>query len=232
MAAKNSIKQYVDHAFYHVYNRGVDKRNIFENEKDFSTFLSYVKTYLLPKDELGLQNNILSNKTNSTEKDKARKLLHLKNFSEDIELHAYALLPNHFHFLIRQQSNAMQSFMNALGTRYSMYFNKKYKRIGVLFQDVYKAVLIESEEQLLQVSRYIHLNPSRWNKIIPSKWNESSYPCSLPEYLNLRTTTWINKEYVLNFFSKRHSNLSYENFLGFEPNYKLLSEIGIDFETD
>lgn len=232
MAAKNSVKIYKENSFYHIYNRGVDKRVIFTDEQDFSTFLSYIKTYLLPKEEFKLRAIIESSATNSIEKDKALKLLRLKNFFEDIELHGYALLPNHYHLLVKQSQNVLHSFMNALGTRYSMYFNKKHKRTGVLFQDVYKAVLVESDEQLLQLSRYIHLNPIRWLNLSPKKWREVPFPTSLHEYLRLRSTAWIKTNDVLSYFSKSKQTADYEDFLGFEQNFKVLEDIAIDLETD
>ncbi|MBI5451903.1 transposase, partial [Candidatus Gottesmanbacteria bacterium] len=158
MASKNSVKIYSENAFYHVYNRGVEKRDIFLDEQDYSVFLSYLQTYTTPKDEVKFKKIISSNDSSPKEKDKAIKQLRLKNYSGNIELVCYALLPNHFHLLIHQHENVLNRFMNSLGTRYGMYFNRKYKRTGILFQDVYKAVVVYTDEQLLHLSRYIHLN--------------------------------------------------------------------------
>ena len=160
MPAKNSIKEFISDSYYHLYNRGVEKRLIFQDEQDYSVFISYLKTYLVPKD-LELINQTFSNPNSSPkDKDKALKLLRLNNFSKEIDLLVYCLMPNHFHLLVHQKSeNSIDRFTNSIFTRYSMYFNKKYKRVGPLFQGLYKAVRVGSEEQLLWLSRYIHLNP-------------------------------------------------------------------------
>ena len=230
MASKNSVKVYAENSFYHVYNRGVEKRKIFLDKQDFSVFLSYLQTYLTPKDEDSLTAVITSPISSSQEKDKALKLLRLKNYSDNLELLCHALLPNHFHLLLRQNKNVLPLFMNSLGTRYGMYFNRKYHRTGVLFQDVYKAVLIETNEQLLHLSGYIHLNPSNAYNLPPERWQEAHFPSSLPEYLGKRHTSWIKTHYVLEYFSKTNPNLSYAAFLGFEKDFSLISSLAIDLD--
>lgn len=141
MPSKNSLKDYVKGGYYHLYNRGVEKRSIFQDQQDYSVFLSYLKTYLMPKDEQGLRQRLSDSKISAKERDTILKLLGLNNFYEEILLISYCLMPNHFHFLVKQNSaNSIDGFMNSLCTRYTMYFNRKYKRIGPLYQDVYKQV--------------------------------------------------------------------------------------------
>lgn len=160
MPAKNSLKIYTPNSYYHLYNRGVEKRIIFIDEQDYHVFLSYLKEYLIPKDELALRKRLADSNTSYKEKDKILKALRMNNFSEEIFLVAYCLMPNHFHLLIKQSDElSIDRIMNSLGTRYTMYFNRKYKRVGPLYQDVYKAVLVRTDEQLLHLSRYIHRNP-------------------------------------------------------------------------
>jgi len=150
MPARNSRKEYLENGYYHIYNRGVEKRIIFLDQQDYSVFLSYLKEYLLPKDEKGLRNRLFDPSISPRERDKIIKKLNLNNFSNEITLLAYCLMPNHFHFFIKQKSaGSMDKFMNSLGTRYTMYFNKKYKRVGSLYQGVYKAVLVDSDVQFL-----------------------------------------------------------------------------------
>ena len=232
MASRNSVKPYINNSFYHVYNRGVEKRNIFLDQQDYAVFLSYLKTYVMPKDELALQSIVLSKTANSQEKDHALKELRLKNYSETIELVCYALMPNHFHLLIRQSEPTLDHFMNSVGTRYGMYFNRKYKRTGVLFQDVYKAVLVETDEQLLHLSRYIHLNPVKLFHLSNLDWDMVSLPFSLPEYLMKRTTQWIKSHYILNYFLKNNPQNTYANFMDLAVEDEFIANIALDLEDD
>lgn len=231
MPARNTVKIYVKDSLYHLYNRGVEKRNIFQDTQDQSIFLSYLKTYLTPKDTKLLYLIITSKESSEKEKDKARKLLKLRNFSGEIELICYALMPNHFHLLVKQKSaDAIDKFMNCLATRYVMYFNRKYRRTGVLFQDVYKATLVVSDEQLLHLSRYIHSNPLRLLNLSPQRWQEITFPSSLPEYFGKRQTPWIKKEHVLDYFSKTNPHNSYEDFMGMEVDSGFIAEVTIDLD--
>lgn len=230
MAAKNSIKTYVPESYYHIYNRGVEKRDIFLDRQDFNVFLSYLKIYLEPKDEIHLRNVLASEESSYSDKSKALKLLNLKNFYQDIYLHCFALLPNHFHLLLWQKSeNCIDRFMNALGVRYSVYFNHKYHRVGPLFQGVYKAVLVTREEQLTHLSRYIHLNPFLWLNLPPNIRQEIHLPSSLPEYLGERKTGWINTEQILRLFSKSNQGpTSYLNFLQGSKDESFIAKLTID----
>lgn len=232
MASKNSVKIYSENSFYHLYNRGVEKRDIFLDRQDHAVFLSYLQTYLSPKDEIKLKATLGSNVASWAEKDKTLKLLKLKNYSHNVELHCYALMSNHFHLLVKQKANVLPSFMNSLGTRYAMYFNRKYKRTGVLFQDIYKAVLIQSDEQLLHLSRYIHLNPTRSLGLPANKWRETFTTSSLAEYLLQKKTNWIKTEEILNYFSKKNSNNTYKSFLEMPSDPLFISNLAIDLEFD
>lgn len=221
MPGKNSIKEYVEGGYYHVYNRGVEKRAIFLDEQDYNVFLSYLKEYLLPKDEKELQQRISDPTASNKEKDKIRKLLQLNNFNQEITLLAYCLMPNHFHLFIKQRGSvAIDKFMNSLGTRYTMYFNRKYKRVGALYQDVYKAVLISSEVQFLHLSRYIH------KQALAPKNQPSSYS----EYTDLRKALWVHPEEVLSYFSKINPFLSYESFVAEPDNLVVLENLNLDDE--
>lgn len=202
MPAKNSRKTYVENGYYHIYNRGVEKRIIFLDKQDYSVFLSYLKSYLLPKNEKALYERLSDPSISSKEKDKILKLLRLNNFHKEITLLAYCLMPNHFHFFIKQKSEgAIDKFMNSLATRYTMYFNRKYKRVGHLYQGVYKAVLITSEGQFIHLSRYIH------KQALPIQ------PSSYSDYVLKSGTAWVHPEEILAYFSKTNKHLSYEHFV-------------------
>lgn len=210
MPARNSRKQYLSDGYYHIYNRGVEKRTIFLDQQDYGVFLSYLKQYLLVKETKLLYEQLANPTVAWIEKDKVLKLLRLNNFADEITLLAYCLMPNHFHFLVKQKSaETIDLFMNSLGTRYTMYFNKKYKRVGKLYQGVYKAVLVSSDEQLLHLSRYIHQQSFLLQGVALQKLQPSSYL----EYLGKRKTDWVKPGEILAFFSKKNANLSYKAFI-------------------
>lgn len=230
MPARNSIKQYLENGYYHIYNRGVEKRNIFLDSQDYGVFLSYLKEYLTPKDKFELYKKLSDTNTTWSEKDKYIKLLNMNNFFDEISLLCYCLMSNHFHFLIKQvNANSIDKFMNSIGTRYTMYFNKKYKRVGRLYQDVYKAVLVSSDEQLLHLSHYIHKQALC---LQGDPLQEENHPSSYPEYLGLRKTAWVKPNEILSFFSKENPSLSYKSFTTqndeFEKIYNLVIESSED----
>lgn len=224
MPAKNSIKTYLENGYYHIYNRGVEKRPIFLDQQDYGVFLSYLKVYLLPKNEKELQEKLLNTSISPAERDKIVKQLKLKNFASEITLFAYCLMPNHFHFFVKQKSaNAIDLFMQSICTRYSMYFNRKYKRVGHLYQGVYKAVLITTEEQFLYLSKYIH----RQTLNLQGKTMEARIrqPSSYLQYLGLVKTEWVKPEEILSYFSQTNPTLSYEAFVTENDDYGSLETI-------
>lgn len=212
MPSKNIIKEYVDEAYYHLYNRGVAKQDIFQDEQDYKTFLSYLKIYLSKIDE--------SKKTAPTRK--------LKNFFEELTLLAYCLMPNHFHMLVWQKDQmTMANFMRSIATKYSRYFNKKYHRVGPVFQSRYKAVLITGENQFIYLSKYIHRNP------LPTRTDLVGYKySSYKNYLGLINQTWVDKSEILSYFSKLNREESYKEFVEEidERDLLLIKDIMLDFD--
>lgn len=193
MPRKNSLKTYIKDGYYHIYNRGVEKRNIFQDNLDRITFLNYLKCSLLPPPD---PQDIKVTFTLQGLPFKGIPRMP-KNYNGKIDLIAYCLMPNHFHLLVKQkQERVINSFMTSVMTRYSMYFNKKYDRVGGLFQGPYKAVLISDDNYLLHLSRYIHLNPLEYTRNLTKAY--SSY-C---EYLGLRKTQWVRPDFVLSYFNQ------------------------------
>lgn len=226
MPAKNTTKQYIENGYYHLYNRGVEKRAIFLNKQDYAVFLSYIKQYLTPKNEAKFYERLSDSNISSRERDRILKLISLNNFYGEITLLAYCLMPNHFHFFIKQKSRgSIDKFMQSLCTRYTMYFNRKYKRIGSLYQGVYKAVLVDREEQFLHLTRYIH----RQALVFQSETLEGQ-PNSYEDYLKLRNTEWVNPDEVLEYFSKSNPVLSYESFMQLDDDLNLIKDILIEEE--
>lgn len=212
MPAKNIIKQYKINSYYHIYNRGVERRIIFSDSQDCTVFLHYLKMYLSPLAELKKEQK------KGFRKDKLIK----QNLSNEINLLAFALMPNHFHLIIQQLTlDGIIKFMRRLSTAYVMYFNQRNKRVGALFQSAYKAVSIEKDEYLLHLSRYIHLNPEK-NNSLKNYIDFTSYPY----YLGNKNASWIKPAFITNYFKsnriQNNSNLnSYKNFV---EDYKFNSE--------
>lgn len=231
MPAKNSIKIYASNCYYHIYNRGVEKRLIFQDEQDYAVFLSYLKTYLLPKNEKELRERLSDPNTSYKEKEDILKLLRLNNFADEIILLTFCLMPNHFHFLVKQGSaDAIDRFMNSISTRYTMYFNRKNDRVGPLYQDVYKGVLVNSDEQLLHLSRYIHRNPVHQSASQGDalRVQLAKQPSSYFDYLGKNHTEWVKPQEILAYFSKTNPSLSYQSFVEQKEDFGVISKIALD----
>lgn len=124
----------------------------------------------------------------------------------------------------------MANFLRSLMTKYSMYFNKKYKRVGHVFQGRYKAVRVESETQFIYLSKYIHRNPL---EILPTGTVLEGYKySSYPNYLNLFNQTWVDKTDIMSYFSKINPQESYKRFVEEtdERDLPLIKDITLDFD--
>lgn len=176
MPTRNSRKDYAPDTYYHTYSRGANKQNIFLDEQDYAVFLSYLQRYLSPS----------LNKKNNRQA--------AKSFANDLSLLCYCLMPNHIHLLIYQHndSRALPSMLQRIFTSYSMYFNKKYDRVGPLFQGRYLASRIDNDAYLHHVSRYIHRNPARWRTYTYS---------SLRYYTGDTQSDWIKPDRILELFN-------------------------------
>ncbi len=208
MPAKNLIKEYEAGAFYHIYNRGVEKRDIFLDHEDYVKFIGLLKTYLVKPDLQGVTLKDDNNHTISPSRA-------LNNYAEEVNLLAYCLMPNHFHLLIRQfTERGMVGLMQSLLTKYVIYFNKKYKRVGGLFQSTYKTVKILGEEQFTYITKYIHRNPlpSYPTRLHLEGLREYKYS-SYGNYLGLFKQSWVKTDDILSYFSKTNPRNSYQSFV-------------------
>jgi putative transposase len=167
---RNNI--FVTGEYYHVYNRGTDKRKTFLSAADYRRFLDSVVKFNSNKRIVGA--------FSATKKPLGESI---------VKVIAYCLMPNHFHFIVQQvQDGGISKFMQKLLTGYTMYFNKCYDRTGVLFQGVFKSKHIKDDSYLLQLSRYIHLNPidlikdSATNSILAERYVFNYLWSSLTEY--------------------------------------------------
>jgi REP element-mobilizing transposase RayT len=196
--------------YFHIYNRGNAKEKIFVEEQDFSFFLMRLKQNLFPDQEDRGQSRLQS--------------LPPDSFS----VVCYCLMPNHFHFLMRQNTDLpISKLLLKLCTSYSMYFNKKYNRVGHIFQDQFKQVWIGDNEYLTWLSAYIHQNP----KVAGLANNIKKYPwSSYLDFIGERNDSLCRKEIILSQFN---SVRDYENFVSdsFDiiKNGKLAKELLLDY---
>lgn len=147
--------------YYHVYNRGTDKRIIFKDEKDYQRFIKLL--YLLNNKD-SIEFSLATNKLTYKE------IFDFKRGPKLVSIGAYCLMPNHFHLLLKEEEEkGISIFMLKLLTGYSMYFNKKYKRAGSLFEGAFKATHLDADDYLKYIYSYIHLNPV---KLIDHEWRK------------------------------------------------------------
>lgn len=183
MPSRNVLKIDLPDSYYHIYARGASRQEIFREPADYYVFLELFRRYLSPeeiKDSAGIP---------------------YAKLNEDIELLCYCLMPNHFHLLVYQVNDrAMQRLMRGVMTAYSRYFNKKYNRSGGLFESRYKASRISSDEYLMHITRYIHLNPKQWRDYTYS---------SLNLYIKQNDTDWLHEQRILDLFSSRSAYLEF-----------------------
>lgn len=190
--------------YYHIYNRGVDKREVFSEEKDYLRFLNSMREF----------NNNSSDAQRDYEKNKNRKLsfgysklsFRFLSLPKLVDIVCYCLNPNHYHFILKQLSeNGISKFMHKLDTEYTKYFNNKNNRSGSLFQGPFKAKHIDINKYLLWLSCYVNGNVEI-HKIAEA---ENYNWCSYQDYLGLRNGTLCNKEIILSQFKNAEEYKKY-----------------------
>ena len=148
---------------YHIYSRGVEKRKIFMNTKDYDRFVALL--YIMNQDAPFRMDNFLRNNQNNLKnifKGKMEKPL--------VSILGYCLMPNHFHLILYEHTEGgISKFMGKLLTAYSMYFNTKYERSGPLLTRPFRSEHISNESQYMYIFSYVHLNPI---SIIEKNWKE------------------------------------------------------------
>lgn len=190
--------------FYHVYNRGVARQPTFINKFDYEQAILALSYYRFRNLSIRLSRfKALSRQQRDEVFEK------LQNNNKHVEIISFVFMPNHFHFLLKQDAeNGISIFLSKFTNSYTKYFNTKRNRVGSVFQGVFKSVHIESDEHLLHVSRYIHLNPVA--SILVNKSELFSYPwSSLPEYLKEKSSL-VNVNPIIQQFS---STDNYKRFV-------------------
>ena len=200
--------KFANDGYYHIYNRGVDKREIFCDEEDYLRFLKRMREF---NSNLGDSQRDYIKRTVPEKKrfNLGYPRLNLF-FSPLVEIVCYCLNPNHYHIILKQLADGgITQFMKKLGTGYTMFFNQKNNRSGSLFQGTFKAVEIKTNEQLLYVSGYINANAEIHKISRAENWRWSSYR----DYLGLRNGTLCNKEIILDQFENIGKYKDYVNMV-------------------
>lgn len=192
---------------YHIYNRGVERRDVFTNKREYLRALETLKYYRFANIPLKLSKFL-----SSSNQEKSKILETITQNGKLVEILAFCLMPNHFHFLLKQvQNNGIAKFISNFTNSYTKYFNTKNDREGPLFQGLFKAVLVETDEQMIHLSRYIHLNPVTSFIIEPNQLEDYLWS-SYIEYINPDIEQICNREEVMNFFPtiKKYKNFVME----------------------
>ncbi len=213
--------------YYHVYNRGIDKRIIYKSVHDYKRFIMLL--YVANSNDSFRLDNLINNQHKTY-----REILSLDRGKQLVSIGAWVLMENHFHLLLREDfSGGITKFMKKLGTAYSMSFNIKYQRTGALFGGRFKSRYIDKDEYLKHLFGYIHLNPldikfSGWEKFVdkksPKEWKEfleNYYYSSFQDYINSDRLERgiLNKTAFFDYFSE-HQSFSdlIDKYLSFDLN--------------
>ena len=204
---------FVTGEYYHIYNRGIDKRVIFKLKRDYERFIMLL--YLANSNEVFRLDDLL-NKRHKT----FNEILLLDKGKPLVSIGAWCLMPNHFHILIRQEvDGGITKFMRKLSIGYSMFFNIKYQRQGALFGGLFKSKCIKNDDNYMrQLFAYIHLNPlelqfPNWEKEINKyskdmkEFLETYRYSSYQDYLNINRAekNIINPSKFPDYFEKENS---------------------------
>jgi REP element-mobilizing transposase RayT len=213
---RNFLKGY----FYHIYNRGANKKRVFRDTEDYQKFTEILACYLTYP-----QGKPLSILNLTKSEDKISKVPNLK--SEHLPkssaiLVSYCLMPNHFHLLLKQKDmptteNSITNLMRRLIITYAMYTKQKYDRSGALFEGKFKNVFVKTDSQLLQLSKYIHLNPMKIKGSEPlTEYRFSSYSYFIGIGI-VDCPRWLFPDEILAFFSRPNVSTSYQKFVEETP---------------
>jgi len=195
MPSPYRVKTYIKGAYYHIVNRGVNGQNIFLQDTDYERFINKMTICL-------------------TERKGS-----IKNHKKNVNLVAFCLMPNHFHLLVQNKTyRGIEKFMRSICISHARHINKNPNRVGHLFQDTYKAVMVKTDEHLLAASRYIHINPEYEPR------PKFDYPySSLKYYLSMEGSYWLKTNPILDYFSsdRAKANIKYKDFLERAPKFVL-----------
>lgn len=185
--------------YYHIYNRGNDKKDIFLSDRDYVRFLFLILYFQAELSFYNIERYIsrfLNGGNFGVDGNTIKSIL--KN--RYVEVVSFCLMPNHFHILVKNlEKDGVSKYMHRIGVSYTKFFNLKYGKSGHLFQGSFKSVHVEDNEHLLYLSAYIHRNPRElkgWkNKEDIYSWS------SFKNYLNAKNEEiLISKDIILDQF--------------------------------
>lgn len=182
--------------FYHLYNRSIDGQVVFQEKRDIRRFLSVMNFYRYKNPPVRFSHFL---NFELEERENILKSIRKKN-DLLVEILCYAVMPNHYHLLVKQLSDdGVSWFVSNIQNSYARYFNTKNKRAGHLFQGIFRGVLIESEQQLIHVARYIEINPL--TSFLLKNFSEllTNERVSLREYIN-QVDGLCEKRYIMSYF--------------------------------
>lgn len=196
---------FAEDEFYHVYNRGVEKRNIFMDDNDRWRFITLLMVLQGKKYVEQIGRYVIDVRHLVLDKKMFKEILQ----NQTVKLVGFCLMPNHFHLILQEVAEGgISAFMQRLGDGYTKYFNARYQRHGHLFGGVFKSVHIDTDEYMKYLSAYIHLNPSEagWRK------REVKYPwSSFQDYVSEnRWKDFLDASIILNQFD---SGREYKDFV-------------------
>ena len=198
---------------YHVFTKSIDNYITFKDDIDYIRSLETIKFYIYGKLPISFSNYV---KTKNKKNFPLKYDLDIKN--SIVEITAYCIMSTHLHLILKQlMYNGISSYMKNILDSYTRYFNTKYQRKGTLWQGRFKSVHVDSNEQLLHLTRYIHLNPTTAGIVKnPEEWPYSSYL----EYLNK------SNEKICNYVDYLDMDMKdYKNFVDDRKDYQ--KELGL-----
>lgn len=197
MQSKNILKIDVPNSFYHLYARGKGQQKIYHDDEDYRMFMSLFSRHL---------------SMNPVADSHGQVYPHM---ASEIDLLTYCLMQDHLHLLIYQyDTGAMTRLMSSIMSSYTRYYNLKYESSGSIFEPTYKASRISTDDYLLHISRYIHLNPADWDM-----YEHSSYSY----YSDNNHPDWMRPARILELFKSRDAYMKFVK--DYEENKLLLDSI-------
>lgn len=205
----------VNSCIYHVFNRSAAGSIIFNDDQEYSRIreTSLFYQFSEPENKYSRYLKIAKKKENT---DDHTLECALGSRSKIVRIIAYCFMPNHYHFILKQmEDRGIEKFIGNIQNSYSRFFNTKHERRGPLWEGRFKNVLIETDEQLLHLTRYVHLNPMCSSLVKhPGKWQYSSY-----------------LEYVLPDINKKSCDFSQD--LSINPaNYKEFVNCQLEYQKE